>query len=86
MVDRVGKRGEDGQPVEGEVHLRRDAAELHPAHVVDQVERQLARVAELEEGTPRVERGDDDRRAELGAVLERDADRPAAVGDQVGDR
>ena len=78
VVDGVGQRREDRQPVEGEVDLGRDAAELHPAHVVDQVERQLARLDELEEGTPRVERRDHDRRPELGAVLEHDADRPAA--------
>ena len=45
-----------------------------------------ARVDQLEEGTPRVERRDHDRGAELGAVLERDADRRPVLLEHRGDR
>ena len=67
------------QPVEREVDLGRGALEAEALDRLDEVGRQLARVDELEERPPRVERGDDDRRVELRPVGERDAGRPAVA-------
>ena len=53
--------------------------------VLDEVRRQLARVDELEERSPRVERADHGRGVVLGAVGEGDADRAAALGHHLGD-
>ena len=80
------RRREDRQPVEGEVHLGRDAAEPHPLDAVDQLAGQLVGLDQLEEGAPRVEGGDDYRGTELGAVLEHHAAAAALLGEHRGDR
>ena len=69
------------QPVEREVDLRGRALEPEALDVLDEVVRQLARVDELEERAPRVERADDGVGVVLRAVRERDAGRPAVLGD-----
>ena len=86
MSPRSPRAGYFGQPVEGEVHLGRGALEPEALDVLDEVGRQLARVDELEERAPRVERGDDDLGEVLRAVLQLDAGRPAARGDDPFDR
>ncbi len=70
-----------GRRVEGEVDLGRGALEAEAADGVDEVGGQLARLDQLHERASWVERGDDDRRHELGPVDERDADRPTVPGD-----
>ena len=69
--------------VQREVHLGRGALEAEALDRLDEVGRQLARLDELEERAPRIERRDDDRRVELGAVLEGHARGPPVAGDDV---
>jgi hypothetical protein len=56
-------------------------AEPHPLDVVHQVGRQLARVQQVEERTTGVEGRHHDRRPQLGAVVEGDADGTAVPGE-----
>ena len=86
LVRPVAERRVARDAVEREVDLRRRALEPEPADRLDEVGRELARIDELEERPPRIERGDDDRRVVLGAVGERDAGRAAVLGDDVIDR
>ena len=79
LVGAVAERRVARRAVEGEVHLGGGALELEPVDVLDQVAGQLARLDELGERAPRVERADDGLRGELGAVLEDDADRRAVA-------
>ena len=86
LVGPVAERRVLGQPVEGEVHLRRRALEPEALDVLDEVVGQLARVDELEERAPRIERADDGVGVVLRAVRERDAGRPAVLRDDRVDR
>ena len=86
LVGPVAERRIARHPVEREVDLGRGALEPEALDRVDEVGRQLARLDELEEGPPRVERRDDDRRVELGPVGQGHAGRPAVGGDDVVDR
>ena len=86
LVGPVAERRIARHTVEREVDLGRGALEPEALDRVDEVGRQLARLDELEEGPPRIERRDDDRRVELGAVGQRHAGRPAVGRDDVLDR
>ena len=73
------------QPVEGQVDLARRAERLEAAHRSHQVIRQLRRVNQAQEGLLGVEAGEDERSANLVAVVQHDAGSPAVAGQNAGD-
>ena len=86
MSSRSPSGGYLGMPIEREVHLGRDALELHAPHRLDQVVGQLARVDQVEEGAARIERADHDVGRELGTIGQGHAGRPAVIGQHPVDR
>ena len=73
----LGRGREVGHGVEGDVELARRAADLEPAHALEELLGQQLGVHVAQEGALDVHVGDDDGRVELVAVLQRHA------GDQV---
>ena len=86
LIGPVAEGRVPGHAVEGEVDLGRGALEAEPPDRLDEVRRQLARLDQLEERPARIERRDDDRRVELGAVGQGHAGRPPVPGDDPLDR
>ncbi len=66
-----GHAGEIGKARKRQVHLARRAAELVPAHALDDLRRKLLRIDKLCEGEPRVEPGDHDVGLDLLAARQR---------------
>ena len=73
------------QRVQREVHLGADAPELETADVLDHVVGQLARVDQLQERAPRVQRADHEISGELGPIGQRHAGRLAISGEDALD-